>query len=208
MWLYATCLSLQKKTTQHSSKPLLLLGYIFWMQRQGHNLLEQHYNRSGFSLHCHRDNLSWSCSTWPWRASLTFPSLPALQSAQPALPSCSSHSLRSKQGAWATWQKPLELVSIRAMYSAPFFLLPSRAANFLLLGYTNCGISILYWVAAGSWGSTRHWWPEQAIVIPLCILCLSFSSPCNFRFDHMSFAFLISYPNLSVKGVHGSYFFL
>ena len=51
------------------------------------------------------------------------------------------------------------------MYSAPFSLLPSRAANFLLLGYTNCSISILYWAAAGSWGSTRHRWPVQAIVI-------------------------------------------
>lgn len=74
-------------------------------------------------------------------------------------------SLRSVQGAWATWQQPLEIVSIRVMYSTPFSLLSSRAANFLLLGYTNCSISILHWAAAGSWGSTRHWWPVPAIVI-------------------------------------------
>lgn len=51
----------------------------------------------------------------------------------------------------ATWQQPPpELVSIKAMYSAPFSRFPLRAANFLLLGYTNCTISILYWAATGS----------------------------------------------------------
>ncbi len=41
-----------------------------------------------------------------------------------AVPYCSSPPLRSRQRSWLTWQQPLELVSIRAMYSAPFSRLP------------------------------------------------------------------------------------
>lgn len=72
---------------------------------------------------------------------------------------------RPSQRAGATWQPPLEPVSIRVMYSAPLARLPSSAANFLLLGYTNCAISILRSAAAGSWVFSRHRWPVQAIVI-------------------------------------------
>lgn len=89
--------------------------------------------------------------------------LPLLAVHPSAVPCCSS---LFSQRAWATWQQPLERVSITAMYSATFPSFFSRAANFLLLGYTNCSISILYWTAAGSWGSTRHRWPVQAITIP------------------------------------------
>ncbi len=100
-------------------------------------------------------------------------------------------------------------VSIRAMYSAPFSRLPSRAANFLLLGYTNYSISILYWAVAGSWDSTRHRWPVQAIVITT-------PQRPSVRFVRVSqthaasvltafiLLFSISYPDLSVSPI--SYF--
>lgn len=132
------------------------------------------------------------------------PSLQSFRSVQPsAVPYCSGFPLRFRQTAWATWQQPLELVSITAMYSTPFSRLSSRAANFLLLGYTNCSISILYWAAAGSWSSTRHWWPVPAILI---------TTPqrpfVSFFWDSQThaasiccihFAFPNSYPDPSVK---------
>lgn len=163
--------------------------------------------RSGFSLYCHRDNLWWSCSTWPWHDPLTSPSLQPPVSAD----LCSALLFLPLQRVWATWQQALELVSIRVMYSAPFSRLPSRAANFLLLGYTNCSISILYWAAAGSWGSTRHQWPVQAIVITTpqrpSLLLVWVSHPCAASvLTAFILLFLLSYPDLSVKGIHGSYF--
>lgn len=109
----------------------------------------------------HEHNLWWSSVTWPQHA----PLIPALLMSV-CVTLCSSWlPLKAEQNVSATWQQPLEPVSIRVMYSLPFSCLPSRAANFLLLGYTNYCISILHWAAAGSWGSTRHWWPLQAVVI-------------------------------------------
>lgn len=85
--------------------------------------------------------------------------------------------------ASATWQQPLELICIRVMYSVPFSCMPSRATNFLLLGYINCSINILHGAATGSWSSSRHRWSLQARLITterLCTLCLSLWNTCNF----------------------------
>lgn len=110
-----------------------------------------------------------------------------------AVPYCSSLPLRSGQRAWATWQQPLELVSIRAMYSAPFSRLLSRAANFLLLGYTNCSISIPYLSCCRKlklhqtpMASASHC--NYDTTENLCTLCLRRLNSCNFRFS-CSFCF-------------------
>lgn len=94
---------------------------------------------------------------------------------------------RSRQRA--TWQQPPQLVNIRAMYSAPFSRLPLRAANFLLLGYTNCGISILCWAATGSEGFTRQRWPLQVIVEYSNSVFLDFVKPMQLPFLLWSFCF-------------------
>lgn len=104
------------------------------------------------------------------------------------------------------------------MYSAPFSCFSSRAANFLLLGYTNCSISILCWSATGSWGSIRHRWPVQAIVITtpqrpsvFSVWFAQTQKTSGFTVLILLFPFLILTFWLKpctplVKGVHGSYF--
>lgn len=111
----------------------------------------------------------------------------ALEVDMPRKPLLSWSQRSPLQQIFATWHKPLEPVSIRVMYSAALSCLPTRAANFLLLGYTNCRISILHWAAAGSWGPIRHRWPLQAFVITdrLCTFCLSSNLwSCGFNWFH------------------------
>lgn len=62
-----------------------------------------------------------------------------------------------------SWHRPPGLVRVSAMHSAPLSRLPLRAANFLLLGYTDCAISILCWAATGS--LSRHWCTLRVVVL-------------------------------------------
>lgn len=149
-----------------------------------------------------RLTLSWR-SNLPLLASM-WVSVPPRQC--PTVPAVFSDPGRERR---ATWQQPLELVSIRAMYSAPSSPLPLRAANFLLLGYTNCRISILYWAATGSWGFSRHWWPVQAAVITT-----PQRAPAAFVWISQTNAAVtvqllyVSYSDIQVEPVRGSYFLL
>lgn len=147
---------------------VLLFNSIFWVEWQSQNLLTPYQRCQSLDwnflsivlgkAYDEMQRLTFTCSfNFSLWAALSVSS--TLISAM--LPQQSSQLWPRTS---TTWWQPLVLVTIAVMYSAPFSCLSLRAAYFLLLGNTNYNIGIPY-RAAGSGGSSRHWWSVVLAIV-------------------------------------------